>query len=145
MKIRQLVALGILMLYAPTANAYFIVAVETGSVFCTHDNKVEKSGPRNKAYYEVNPKAGTITRTKVVVIGTGEVIPDKTIYQIISPADQISINSENKVIHAVGRPGSAAYELLTLGKTNITQAKSTGDYVVVFHSKIIESSDTSGK
>ncbi len=144
-KMRKILSLIVfILLYSvvySNAWAYFIVALEQGSVLYDKNNKLTKDKPMNKVYYEVDEQKGIITRTKVVIIKTGEIIPDATVYQIVSPKEQQSIVSRDRVIHAVGQPGLNAYELLTIAPKSVMSAKSTGDYVVIFNSKITERSD----
>ena len=123
------------------AWAYFIIALEQGSVLYDKDNELAKDKPKHKVYYEVDEQEGIIIRTKVIIIKTGEIIPDAAVYQIVSPKEQQSILSRDRVIYAVGQPGLNAYELLTIAPKSVMSVKSTGDYVVIFNSKITERSD----
>ena len=138
--------IALIFIFVTNSFAYVIIAVEKGSVFYESKNdKVTEDKGMNKIYYEVDEENKTVTRTKVVVLKSNEVIPDNTVYTIISPDSQESIVSGEKVIHAIGQPGLNAYELLTIGKDYVMSSKSTGDYVIVFNCKITERSDIPDK
>ncbi len=142
-----LIALAILTLNE-NAFAYVIIAVEQGAAtYRADENKTSKDIGRYKTYFEVDETNKIVKRIKVVLLTDdplgdkkGQVRPDNTIYQIIEPS-QLSILKNEKVIHAIGQPGINATELLTISKDHVMQSKSTGDYVVLVNSKIIERSD----
>ena len=128
----------LLFILSSNCLAYVIIAVEQGSAFYDNKNNIEKEKGKNKLYYEIDLQNNTIKRTKVIIMKTGEIIPDDTEYKIISPISQKTIISGEQAIYAIGKPGWNAYELLTISKDSVMSAKSTGDYILIFNSKIIE-------
>ena len=134
-------------------HAYFIIAEEVGSIMYDSVNQSEKNTkekvmeklgvlkegePQFKIIYEVNEQKRQIKRLTVVNLKTKEVIPDETIYQIVSQTATTGIMSDAKAIHAVGAPGISAYELLTVCGDSVMSAKSTGNYMVISNMKVIE-------
>lgn len=140
-----MVFLSFFMLLTHDCFAYVIIAVEEGSVVYGADNKLSESAPTYKVYYEVDENKKIVKRTKLVVlqdIGSykkGDVIPDDTTYQILET--QMSFLTQGEVLHAVGKPGLTAIELLTIGKDFIMASKHNENYVVICNLKIIERSD----
>jgi len=68
----------------------------------------------------------------------GHVEPDDTVYQIFGPSESTLFPKGEKVIHAVGQPGLNAVELLSIGERYVLQSLSTGEYITVRKSKIVE-------
>ena len=97
------------------------------------DTTVSKSKGKYKFYYEVYEEMGIIRKTKIETLDTGEVIAQNVVYDIMSePTSPVS------VIYAVGRSDTQTYELLTMSPTFVMSSQSTGKYVVVSTSKVIE-------
>jgi len=131
------------------ALAYTVIAVEEESIFYgAADGPHIKEKGLYKYYYEIDEKKNIVKRVKIVALGNsapflqkkGDIIPDDTRYQIILP-QQKSIFTGKKTIHAIGQSGGRATELLTITDNYVMSSKSTGDYMVVSRSKIIETSD----
>ena len=129
--------------------AYTVIAVEEETIFygATDGPHVKEKG-LYKYYFQIDEKKNTVKRVKIVALGNnapillkkGDIIPDDTIYQIILP-QQKSILTGKKTIHAIGQPGVRSTELLTITDSYVMFSKSTGDYMVISRSKIIETSD----
>ncbi len=117
-----------------------IYAKEINSFFYQKGKIKESEGEFENTYLLEGNK---IIRTRVYNIKTKEVIPDNTIYTIhrgLASDPNMGLLRNKPIIRALGQPGTDAIEILVINfdKSQMDSTKSTADYFVISHYRIIK-------